>query len=102
MMVRAETITSMNHQESVARAIAARLHAEGFTTYFAGGCVRDRLLGRAPDDFDIATDATAATVQQIFPRTVPVGEQFGVILVVQEGEAVEVATFRADAAYIDG
>ncbi|MDQ9336683.1 CCA tRNA nucleotidyltransferase, partial [Escherichia coli] len=53
-------------------------------------------------DFDIATDATPERVQEIFPRTVPVGAQFGVVLVVSHGEEYQVATFRADGAYIDG
>lgn len=92
----------MTHKESVARSIAARLHAAGYTAYLAGGCVRDRLLGREPQDFDVATDAPAARVQDLFPKTVPVGVQFGVVVVVAEGEAVEVATFRADAPYLDG
>jgi len=92
----------MTRKEELARGIAARLREAGHIAYFAGGCVRDRLLGQEPDDFDIATDATAERVQALFPRTVPVGAQFGVILVLVDGEAFEVATFRADALYIDG
>ena len=92
----------MTHKESAARAIATRLRDAGYTAYFAGGCVRDRLLGREPQDFDVATDAPAAAVQQIFPRTVPIGVQFGVVLVVMDGEPIEVATFRADSIYLDG
>ncbi|HVN83919.1 MAG TPA: CCA tRNA nucleotidyltransferase [Candidatus Binatia bacterium] len=92
----------MNQKETLARQIAAQLRAAGYTAYFAGGCVRDRLLGREPSDFDIATDAPAETVQHLFSRTVPVGVQFGVVLVVMEGQAFEVATFRADSVYLDG
>jgi len=92
----------MTHKESAARAIAARLRAAGYTAYLAGGCVRDRLLDREPKDFDVATDAPAAVVQQRFTRTIPVGVQFGVVVVIQDGEAVEVATFRADSIYLDG
>jgi poly(A) polymerase len=92
----------MTHRESAARAIATRLRDAGYTAYFAGGCVRDRLLGREPQDFDVATDAPATDVQQLFPRTVPVGAQFGVVLVLMDGEPVEVATFRADSIYVDG
>jgi poly(A) polymerase len=92
----------MTRKESLARGVAATLRQAGYTAYFAGGCVRDRLLGLEPGDFDIATDATAERVQQLFPRTIPVGAQFGVILVLVDGEAFEVATFRADAAYFDG
>ncbi|MCK6556782.1 CCA tRNA nucleotidyltransferase [Candidatus Binatia bacterium] len=92
----------MNHREVAARAVAARLGAAGFTAYLAGGCVRDRLLGREPKDFDVATDANTTAVQELFPRTVPVGVQFGVVLVLYEGEPIEVVTFRADAPYADG
>jgi putative nucleotidyltransferase with HDIG domain len=92
----------MTRKESAARAIAARLRAAGHTAYLAGGCVRDRLLGREPQDFDVATDAPAARVQELFAKTVPVGVQFGVVLVIMDEEPVEVATFRADATYLDG
>jgi poly(A) polymerase len=89
--------------ESVARGVVDRLRRAGHVAYFAGGCVRDRLLGESPrGDFDVATSARPEEVQRLFPRTIAVGAQFGVILVV-EGEArVEVATFRADDAYVDG
>ena len=93
---------AMTHKESAARAIATRLRDAGYTAYFAGGCVRDRLLGHEPQDFDVATDAPATAVQQLFAKTVPVGVQFGVVLVLMAGEPVEVATFRADSIYLDG
>jgi poly(A) polymerase len=70
--------------------------------YFAGGCVRDRLLGRTPEDYDVATSAPPEAVRALFARTVPVGMQFGVVLVLLGEERVEVATFRADDAYVDG
>ncbi len=92
----------MTSKEAHARGIAARLQQAGHVAYLAGGCVRDRLLGREPQDFDIATDATAEVVQNLFPRTVPVGAQFGVVLVMIDGDPFEVATFRADAEYADG
>ena len=89
--------------ESVARSIVERLRGEGHEAYFAGGCVRDHLLGRPPaGDFDVATSARPEEVQRLFPHTVAVGAQFGVILVVDGDENVEVATFRADDAYVDG
>lgn len=88
--------------EAEATEIVRILREAGHIAYFAGGCVRDRLLGKEPVDFDIATDATPERVQELFPRTVPVGAQFGVILVVSQGEEYQVATFRADGAYIDG
>ncbi len=88
--------------ERAAGAVLRRLREAGFRAYFAGGCVRDWLRGEQPTDFDVATDATAETVQQLFRRTVPVGARFGVVLVLIDGQPVEVASFRADAAYRDG
>jgi poly(A) polymerase len=79
-----------------------RLRAAGHEAYLAGGCVRDRLLGREPQDYDVATSAPPEAVQGLFPRTIPVGAQFGVILVVERGARFEVATFRSDDAYVDG
>src|SRR5262249_12061648 len=69
---------------------------------FAGGCVRDELLGREPLDYDVATSAPPETVQLLFPRTVPVGAQFGVVLAIEQGTPFEIATFRSDDAYVDG
>ncbi|MGB7191065.1 MAG: CCA tRNA nucleotidyltransferase, partial [Acidobacteriaceae bacterium] len=89
-----------------AERIVQRLRAEGHEAYFAGGCVRDLLLGHAPSDFDIATSAHPEAVLKLFPRTFAVGAHFGVILVVDElgGQQIitEVATFRSDGAYSDG
>ena len=86
--------------------IAARLRELGHAAYFAGGCVRDLLLGREPQDFDVATSAHPDLVQRAFPRTEAVGAHFGVILVLDQlgGQriATEVATFRSDGAYSDG
>ena len=92
----------MSQQEEQARTIVQTLRQHGHTAYFAGGCVRDRLLGVQAKDFDIATDARTAEIWKIFPQTIPVGAQFGVVLVVLEGVPYEVATFRADGAYRDG
>jgi poly(A) polymerase len=89
-----------------ALAISERLREHGHAAYFAGGCVRDLLLGRAPEDFDVATSATPDIVQQLFPHTEAVGAHFGVILVLDKIDsqriATEVATFRNDGAYTDG
>jgi poly(A) polymerase len=82
--------------------IVARLRAAGHIAYFAGGCVRDMVRGVEPQDIDIATSARPEAVQQLFPHTVPVGAQFGVVLVLTGGYQFEVATFRSDAAYVDG
>ena len=89
-------------RESTARKIVRRLRDAGHVALFAGGCVRDSLMGKAPRDFDIATSARPEQVQALFPRTVPVGAQFGVILVVEQGTEYQVATFRSDGAYLDG
>jgi poly(A) polymerase len=86
--------------------VARRLRQRDFVAYFAGGCVRDLLLGIEPKDFDVATSATPDEVQKTFVRTESVGAHFGVVLVLAEvnGEriATEVATFRHDGAYSDG
>lgn len=89
-----------------AESIVARLRGSGYDAYFAGGCVRDLILGIAPSDFDVATSAHPDAVLQMFPRTFAVGAHFGVILVADEldGQEIvtEVATFRSDLGYSDG
>ena len=86
--------------------VVARLRSEGYQAYYAGGCVRDLLLGHEPADFDVATDARPEVVLNLFPRTFSVGAHFGVVLVAAEeaGREIvtEVATFRSDGAYSDG
>lgn len=84
--------------------VVARLRGAGFEALWAGGCVRDLILGREPSDFDVATDATPERVMALFRRTVPVGVSFGVVRVLGPEDAgeVEVATFRSDGAYVDG
>ncbi|MFQ5849509.1 MAG: CCA tRNA nucleotidyltransferase, partial [Candidatus Binatia bacterium] len=82
--------------------IVKRLREDGYKAYLAGGCVRDDLLGKVPKDFDIATDAEPQAVQKIFSQTIPVATQFGVVLVVLEGESFAVTTFRFDGPYLDG
>jgi poly(A) polymerase len=89
-------------KENQAVAICAKLREKGFAAYLAGGCVRDRVLGVPVKDYDIATDARPEVVQGLFEQTVAVGARFGVIMVIIDGEPFEVATFRADAAYVDG
>src|SRR6516164_4288013 len=87
---------------SVAQKIVERLQSAGFAAFWVGGCVRDFLLGREPQDFDIATDARPAQVEKLFKRTVPVGKKFGVMLVVEKKHQFQVATFRAEGDYRDG
>ncbi len=93
-------------QQEFAISIVRRLREAAFTAYFAGGCVRDRLLGRTPTDYDVATDATPAEIRDLFGRrrTLAIGAAFGVITVLGPKSAgqVEVATFRRDAGYTDG
>jgi poly(A) polymerase len=88
--------------QSAARHIVRRLREAGHQALFAGGCVRDALMGKTPHDFDIATSARPEQVQTLFPRTVPVGVQFGVVLVIENGQEYQVATFRSDGNYLDG
>ena len=89
-------------KELEALEIIRRLRGEGFAAYLAGGCVRDRILGVAAKDYDIATEARPEVVQRLFANTIAVGARFGVIVVVQGDHHFEVATFRADAEYHDG
>ncbi len=79
---------------SSALKILRTLRTHGFTALFAGGCVRDMLMGKDPGDYDIVTDAAPDQVRQIFKRTVPVGIQFGIVIVVMKGKKFEVAQFR--------
>src|SRR5438132_9395657 len=83
-------------------AVVKRLRDAGHAAYFAGGCVRDLLLGLDPKDYDVATDAQPQRVRTLFNNTQAVGAAFGVILVRLGGSQIEVATFRADVAYEDG
>ena len=89
-------------QQDKALHIIQRLREAGHEAYLAGGCVRDRLLGRPPKDYDIATGATPQTVQAVFPDTVPIGSKFGSVIVVVDGDPFEVTTFRCDGPYSDG
>jgi len=102
--------------KSHAISIVRTLREAGYQAYFAGGCVRDLILGREPADYDVATDATPGQVMRLFPETYAVGAQFGVVLVPVPAETrkdaagdvspkadvVEVATFRSDLGYSDG
>lgn len=81
--------------------IVQTLAQEGFVAYFAGGWVRDHLLGHPSDDIDIATNALPEDIQRIFPHTVPIGISFGIVLVVLDHHPYEVATFRQDFDYLD-
>jgi poly(A) polymerase len=88
--------------ETAARGIVQRLHDAGHIALYAGGCVRDQLMGAEPHDYDVATDARPEQVQALFRRTIPVGAHFGVIVVMDGSYEFQVATFRNDGQYIDG
>ena len=97
----------MNETRTLAERVCRTLRDAGHQAYFVGGCVRDILLEREPADYDVATDATPERVQQLFPRSLAVGAQFGVIVVLEDSASgdplqVEVATFRSDIGYTDG
>ena len=99
-------------QRRFALDVVRRLRTAGFEAYWAGGCVRDELLGRKPKDYDVATNATPPEIRALFgnKQTLPLGAAFGVITVLGPRSAdpgyrvpvIEVATFRQDAAYSDG
>lgn len=92
----------MDSKRAAARAIVDHLRGAGFQALWAGGCVRDLVMGREPKDFDVATDATPAQVIDLFPKGLRVGAQFGVIAVPGDGFITEIATFRSDGVYADG
>lgn len=85
-----------------ATTIVSKLARAGFTAYFAGGWVRDFVMGHPSEDIDIATNASPSQIMNLFPNTILVGLAFGVVIVMIEGHQFEVATFRKDLHYIDG
>lgn len=92
----------INRQRDDAANIVRRLREAGHEAFWVGGCVRDLIRGAAPEDYDIVTSARPEEVRGVFARTIPVGERFGICLVVEEGKPYEVATFRTEADYDDG
>lgn len=95
-----------DRQREFALDVVRKLRAAGHQAYWAGGCVRDRLLGRTPKDYDVATDAAPPLIRELFgrKRTLAIGAAFGVITVLGPPGAgqIEVATFREDMEYRDG
>jgi poly(A) polymerase len=85
-----------------AKAIVAKLARAGYIAYFAGGWVRDYVMGHPSEDIDIATNAPPVEIMNLFPHTILVGLAFGVVIVVMEGHQFEVASFRKDLPYLDG
>ena len=97
----------MSHNPNVtphelANSICDTLQRNDHQGLLVGGCVRDLLLGREPSDYDVTTDATPERVMELFPESIAIGAQFGVVLVPRDGLKVEVATFRSDVSYSDG
>lgn len=88
--------------EKTAIQIVKKFQEAGFEAYFAGGSVRDMLMEREPEDYDIATSAKPDEIEKLIPKTIPIGKEFGVILGIVNGHHFEVATFRSDSSYSDG
>jgi len=95
-------IERMEPKRQAAVEILQRIRGEGFQAFLVGGCVRDLVMGFVPKDYDIATDATPEQVTKLFPESLAVGAQYGVVLVPRHEGNVEVATFRSDGRYTDG
>ncbi len=88
--------------KSTALYVLRQLRKAGFEALFAGGCVRDMLLGRRCSDYDVATNATPRQVKRLFGNVLLIGAKFGVVMVIIDGRKVEVTTFRTDLSYRDG
>ncbi len=91
----------MDHK-SAAVHVVTTLKQAGYTAFFAGGWVRDHIMKHPSDDIDIATSASVGEIQALFPKTIPVGVAFGIVIVVMHSHQFEVATFRKDRDYVDG
>jgi poly(A) polymerase len=96
------SILRVNMSGNTAAEIVRRLREAGHEAFWVGGCVRDLIRGVAPEDYDIVTSARPEEVRGLFSRTIPVGERFGICLVVEGGAPFEVAAFRTEADYDDG
>jgi poly(A) polymerase len=94
--------TTERQPRQLATDIVRRLQTAGFSAFWVGGCVRDFMLARAPGDYDIATSALPEQIEKLFPKTIPVGRKFGVVIIVEGEVQFQVATFRAEADYRDG
>ena len=84
------------------RKIIEKLEEAGFEAYAVGGCIRDSILGRRPNDWDITTSARPLEIKALFRRTVDTGLQHGTVTVLLGGEGYEVTTYRIDGEYEDG
>lgn len=81
--------------------IVRHIIENGYVAFFAGGCVRDKIMGNSPSDYDIATNAKPEQIMKMFARTIPIGVSFGVVSVIVNKFQFEVATFRSDGIYSD-
>ena len=88
--------------QQTAYKIIKKLQDNGFLAYLAGGSVRDMLMGKNPQDYDIATSATPDQIENLLKKTIPIGKKFGVILAIENNHHFEIATFRSDSGYSDG
>src|SRR3989344_5002665 len=95
-------MAAASSQKSAAFGVIRQLKKAGHLSYFAGGCVRDLVMKKTPDDYDIATTGIPEEIERIFPKCIPVGKQFGVMIVVSGKHQFEVATFRREGPYRDG
>lgn len=93
---------SHNKKELLATEVVKILHRAGFQAYWVGGCVRDRVMGKIPSDYDISTNATPEQIQSLFSKTIDVGKSFGVMRVIIESFQFEISTFRVEELYEDG
>lgn len=84
-----------------AKKIIDKLYAEGYEAYIVGGCVRDNLIGRVPDDYDVTTSAPPLEIKRIFEKTLDTGIKHGTVTVIENGKPYEVTTFRVDGEYKD-
>lgn len=86
----------MTDMNTAAKEIVIKLKSAGHEAVFAGGCVRDMLLGLPAKDIDIATSASCSDIEKLFPNTIGVGRQFGIMVVIHKGHQFECAKFRND------
>ncbi|MDR7870652.1 MAG: CCA tRNA nucleotidyltransferase [Tissierellaceae bacterium] len=84
--------------------ILNRLYDTGFEAYIVGGSVRDLLLGKEPNDYDVATNAKPEEIEEVFSnlKTIPIGKEYGTIVVVQDEGKIEITTYRIEGKYLDG
>ncbi len=81
--------------------ILKKISENGYEAYIVGGCVRDLLMGIPPHDYDITTSATPDEIQDIFEKSIPTGIKHGTVTVIEDGEPIEITTFRAESEYLD-